>query len=63
MKIAAPHRPVPPDGVTLPGGSVVVRPVEFARPDRHTVRRLDRLPGHERPAQVPRPARVVLPCR
>ena len=30
VKIAAPHRPVPPDGVTLPGGGVVVRPVEFA---------------------------------
>ena len=28
VKIAAPHQPVPPDGVSLPGG-VQVRPVEF----------------------------------
>jgi len=29
VKIAASHQPVPPDGVSLPGG-VLVRPVEFA---------------------------------
>ena len=29
VKIASPHQPVPPEGVALPGGGVVVRPVEF----------------------------------
>lgn len=62
VKLAAAHQPVPPEGVSLPGGSGRAAG-RVHRHDRHALRRQHRLPGQQQAAQVPGPAGVVLPGR